>query len=356
MEDGDQKAVGEMNSSPNVAPTFQSARRSPGGKPPLPNMVDQPLVSVVMPVYNAGSYLRPAVESVLAQTYTNLEILIVDDGSTDGCLNQIKDLTDTRICLLPKPHAGRAAALNYALKRIAGEFFAIQDADDLSDPRRIELLLKPFLENPDLAAVFTGYDIILNERRMAPRFRFKSVEECRKDIENLRMPSHDPTAMFRRSLAGRFEFEETLKVGAGWDHILRVGEAFPMLVIGECLYSYRINTDSNTRADPMRRRNGVGLVLQRALKRRGCNESVETLLEAREEKSLNGREHGVVTHFMESVLDQRANSHPIHAIGTALSCARLHPFFPEYYKPLIYAIVPIQVIERYRSAKKCSRL
>jgi hypothetical protein len=162
--------------------------------------------------------------------------------------------------------------------------------------------------------------------------------------------------MFRRSLAERFEFEETLKVGAGWDHILRVGEAFPMLVIGECLYSYRINITSNTRADPTRRRNGVGIVLERAMKRRGCVASVEHLLEAREEKAFNGREHGVVTHFMESVLDQRTNSHPIHAIGTALSCARLHPLVPAYYKPLIYAIVPIVLIERYRSAKKCSRL
>jgi hypothetical protein len=305
-----------------------------------------------MPVYNAGNYLRPAMESVLAQTYTNLEILIVDDGSTDGCLKQVEDLTDARIRLLPKRHAGRAAALNYALKRISGEFFAIQDADDLSDPRRIEIQIRPFLENPALAAVFTGYDIILNGARMAPRYRFKSVEECRDVIQNLRMPSHDPTAMFRRSLAGNFEFEESLKVGAGWDHILRVGEVHPMLVIGECLYSYRINTTSNTRADPVRRQKGIGTVLERALRRRGSNAAVETLLEAQEEKGFNGREHGVVTHFMESVLDQRANSHPIKAIGTALSCACMHPLSPEYYKPLIYSIVPIRAIVRYRSEKE----
>ncbi|MBI3853203.1 MAG: glycosyltransferase family 2 protein [Verrucomicrobia bacterium] len=312
-----------------------------------------PLVSILVPVYNAGSYLRPALKSVLAQTYTNLEVLIVDDGSTDGCLGEIEDLTDSRIRLLRKEHSGRAATLNYALKQISGEFFAIQDADDLSDLRRIERQVRPFLEDSSLAAVFTGYDIILNEKRMAPRYRHKSIEECRNDIQDFRMPSHDPTAMFRWSLAGRFEFEETLQVGAGWDHILRVGETFPMLVIGECLYSYRISPTSNTRTDPMRRRKGVGIVLERALNRRGSNVCSATLLQAREEKAFNGREHGVVTHFMESVLDQKADRKASNAIRTAWSCARLHPLTPEYYKPLVYSVVPTLVIKCYRSAKKC---
>src|SRR5688500_6881375 len=100
--------------------------------------MNEPLVSILMPVYNAGEYLRPAVDSVLCQTHSNLEILIVDDGSTDGCSQQIAGLKDTRIRLFQRPHAGRPAALNHGLKQMSGEFFAIQDADDLSDPRRIE--------------------------------------------------------------------------------------------------------------------------------------------------------------------------------------------------------------------------
>jgi glycosyltransferase involved in cell wall biosynthesis len=67
----------------------------------------QPLVSVIMCVYNAGGYLRPAIESVLAQTYGNLELLIVDDGSTDGCMEEVGDLlADPRVRVIRQANAG----------------------------------------------------------------------------------------------------------------------------------------------------------------------------------------------------------------------------------------------------------
>ena len=87
-----------------------------------------PLVSVLMPVFNAGEYLRPALESVLKQTYSHLEIIIIDDGSTDGCMDSIKDLTDQRLRLCYQPNAGRTSALNRGLEMLSGEFYATQDA------------------------------------------------------------------------------------------------------------------------------------------------------------------------------------------------------------------------------------
>ena len=68
--------------------------------------MDNPLVSVVICVHNAGEYLRDAVLSITRQTYTNIEILIYDDGSTDGCLSTIDDIRDSRIRIFHLPHRG----------------------------------------------------------------------------------------------------------------------------------------------------------------------------------------------------------------------------------------------------------
>src|SRR5262249_9575451 len=146
--------------------------------------------------YNGGDFLRPSVESILRQTYVNLEVLLVDDGSTDGCFATIQDLLDPRIRILRQENRGKPAALNYALAELRGAFYAVQDADDLSHPRRIEKQLECMREHPDVAAVFCGYDLILNGRRVAPRFAPKNHLQCRSDIEKMAMPGHDPTAMY----------------------------------------------------------------------------------------------------------------------------------------------------------------
>ena len=118
---------------------------------------EAPLVTIVMCVYNAGEYLRPSLLSVVGQTYRNLDILIVDDGSTDGCFESIQDLlSDVRIRITRQANAGKPVAFNRALDMIRGEFYAIQDADDISHPDRIEKQVRAFLDKPELAAVFCG--------------------------------------------------------------------------------------------------------------------------------------------------------------------------------------------------------
>ena len=130
-------------------------------------MHNEPLVTVLIPVFNAGPYLRSAVESVLAQTYQNLEVIVIDDGSTDGCIETIKHLQDARIKIVQQANAGKAAAVNRGLELAQGEFFLIQDADDLCYPLRVERQLKRLLAEPALAAVFVGNDIVMGKTRFA---------------------------------------------------------------------------------------------------------------------------------------------------------------------------------------------
>lgn len=96
-----------------------------------------PTVSVLLPVFNAGKFLEEAVKSVLCQTYTSFELLILDDGSTDGCTDFMKGIEDDRIRLIKRKH-NYIATLNYGLRAARGKYIARMDADDAMFPNRLE--------------------------------------------------------------------------------------------------------------------------------------------------------------------------------------------------------------------------
>lgn len=103
---------------------------------------DSPLISVIIPVYNGEKFLRQCLESVGEQTYRNIEIVVVDDGSTDGSCNIISDMAihDRRIKLLKQENCGPSAARNRGIDNARGEFLTFVDADDRVDPRYVEVL------------------------------------------------------------------------------------------------------------------------------------------------------------------------------------------------------------------------
>ena len=102
-----------------------------------------PKVSVIMPTYNAAPFLPRAIESVCAQTLTDWELIIVDDGSTDGTVGVIRDyLTDPRIRFLQNPqNMGPSDARNRALEVATGQWIALLDADDWYEPQRLEKMV-----------------------------------------------------------------------------------------------------------------------------------------------------------------------------------------------------------------------
>ncbi len=116
----------------------------------------KPLITLAMPVHNAGRYLRPAVVSVLQQTFPDWELIIIDDGSLDGAVEAIRDIHDARIKVLSDGmNKGLAARLNEAIDLARGRYFARMDADDISYPDRLAKQLTLLEQNPeiDLCAV-----------------------------------------------------------------------------------------------------------------------------------------------------------------------------------------------------------
>lgn len=126
------------------------------------NSNEPPLVSVMICAYNGEKYISQTIDSVLSQTYKNIEIVIVDDGSQDSTLKIVREyqLRDKRIVLYTQNHEGFAAARNKAFKEAKGEWIAIIDHDDLCYPSRIEKQLLLTKLYPDADFIFSNTDYI----------------------------------------------------------------------------------------------------------------------------------------------------------------------------------------------------
>ncbi len=120
-----------------------------------PGHTDPRLVSVIIPTYNCPGFLTAAIESVLAQTYTELEVVVVDDGSTDNTAEVVRGF-ESRVRYVYQDNAGTAAARNTGIKAARGEVIAFLDHDDLWLPEKLELQLPMLREDKSIGMVFCG--------------------------------------------------------------------------------------------------------------------------------------------------------------------------------------------------------
>lgn len=126
---------------------------------------NKPLVSVVIPVYNAEKYIKESLESILNQTYAKLEIIVCNDGSTDKSVNIVQQYKDNRIKIMDAPqNAGISSTLNRGVRACTGKYIAIMDADDWSYPERIEKQVQLMENNPDV--VLSSGDMDMCDEKM----------------------------------------------------------------------------------------------------------------------------------------------------------------------------------------------
>lgn len=147
--------------------------------------MDSPTVSVLLTVYNGEPYLQETVESVLKQTCENFELVIINDGSTDGTAEVLAQIDDNRIRLFNQPNRGRPQALNRGLMKCRGEYVAIIDDDDLADPHRLERQVSVLENRPEIDILGSWF-----ERR--------NETKTPETIETVETPESDAT--IRRSL------------------------------------------------------------------------------------------------------------------------------------------------------------
>lgn len=207
------------------------------------------LVSVVMPAYNAQCFVGEAIDSVLAQKHANLEIVVVDDGSTDGTADIVRSYGD-RVVYVRQENAGPARARNAAIARSRGEMIAIIDSDDLWVPGKLAKQVDFLLNNPEVGLVFGDMECF-NESGTVLRSAFEKLKFIPGDrpgiVANafarlLRYNTIPGNVLMRRTCYERVGgYDEELRRCEDWDLWIRIARLYPIGCIPEVLLRKRIH-------------------------------------------------------------------------------------------------------------------
>ena len=199
-------------------------------------MEKKPLVTVIIAVYNCEKYLAQAIESVLAQTYKAIEIIIIDDGSTDGSAEVAKSFLP-QIKYYFQENSGLAAALNQGISLSQGKLIAFLDSDDLWVADKLTYQMRVFASNPDLEAVFGHVR------------QFKSPELDEASKQSIQIPVEVIPGYFKGTMLIKREafervgwFDSQIKIGDFLDWYLRASEqSLKSLMLPEVVTKRRLH-------------------------------------------------------------------------------------------------------------------
>ncbi len=206
-------------------------------------------ISVLIPCYNAGKYIEEALDSILNQTYRNLEILLIDDGSSDNTKQIIIDYAARDGRIIPafnETNMGLIRTLNKGVKSATGKYIARMDADDVSALNRIEVILNAFLANPDLDVISAGYRFLTTkgviERRAYPK---ATLSKALRFVSFFCTPVNHPCVMARTEIFKENPFDEEYIHSEDYELFSRLlSKGYKFSNLNEPLYCLRMNPES----------------------------------------------------------------------------------------------------------------
>lgn len=211
-----------------------------------------PQVSVVIPTYNSSKYLSQAIDSVLAQTFSDLEVLVIDDGSTDDT-EQLVGRYSSPIKYIRQPNSGVSIARHRGIAESVGRYVAFLDADDIWLPHKLERQLGELKNNPGFRACYSTFRVV--DANLRP-LEINRVERQGSTLEDLLTAGNvvgtPSTVLCERalllSIAG---FDPDLSYGADWDLWIRLAVLTEFLWIDEPLINYRQHGNNMSRNVPL---------------------------------------------------------------------------------------------------------
>jgi glycosyltransferase involved in cell wall biosynthesis len=213
-------------------------------------MDNQPLVSVILPVYNAERFLRMAIESILNQSYRNIELIIVNDCSKDESLNIANEYGkhDSRVIVKSNfVNLKLAKTLNRAISLSNGKYLARMDADDISAPTRIEKQVRAMEENQNIAVV--GCDIAIideNDRAIGFRKYLEFDKEIKKKLFFFSPFCHPAIMIRRKAIDSAGVYDHLYNPAEDYELYFRLGAVGNFMNLKEVLFTYRIVENSMT--------------------------------------------------------------------------------------------------------------
>jgi glycosyltransferase involved in cell wall biosynthesis len=233
-----------------------------------------PTVSILLPFYNARRYLAGAARSMLAQTFEDFELLLMDDGSSDGSKAIADELaaTDPRVRVISGPNKGRSRTLNEGIALAQGEFIARMDADDLSLPTRLQRQVEYLREHPECVCVGTRVTLIdpYDSPLSTPEHKLTHDEIDAELLRGIGWAIVHPAATMRtdavRRVGGyRAQFNDSEDL----DLFLRLGEVGRLANLPEPLVQYRQHFESASFVNHEGQWNQKARIITEAYERRG---------------------------------------------------------------------------------------
>jgi glycosyltransferase involved in cell wall biosynthesis len=216
------------------------------------------LISIIMPMRNAQAYVREALQSLQAQANVALEVIVIDDGSTDRSAEIVNEIarSDPRIKMIPGPRKGIAAALNAGLAVAQGEYFCRCDADDWYPADRLAWQLDLMRQKPDIGAVCAMFLMVTaSGRRITEQTWRRDASDVTDDIRRGVARTHLCTFMVRmRHVRDLGAFRDYFIGTEDSDFVLRLGEVCRVWYDPRLSYLYRLHGESITHTQPSAQR------------------------------------------------------------------------------------------------------
>ena len=198
-----------------------------------------PKVSVIVPAYNAMAFLPQAVESVLDQTFSDFEIIIVDDGSSDEIVPWVKQLGALQINLVSQPHQGRSTALNHGIRLSRGEYIAFLEADDFWESTKLEKQLALFERDSELGLVDSWVVVVDEQENLLCQIAHSFTGNVWLEMLEANLIACGSSPIVRRQCFDVGEFTHDMQGFEGWHLWTRIAAHYPFSVVKEPLVQQR---------------------------------------------------------------------------------------------------------------------
>lgn len=301
------------------------------------------LVSVVVPLYNAQPYISQALRSILQEQTVPLEVIVVDDGSTDGSIAKVQQIQDARLKLVSNQGHGIADALNTGLALAKGEFFGRCDADDLYPNPRIAQQVQWLQQHSEFGAVCGGYAAIDSKGQLLVQFRSTAIaQEITAELNAGVTRTHFCTYTLRteilRSLGG---FRPYFVTGEDIDLQLRLSEVCRVWYESSIHYFYRLHQTSITHTRSSQEREFFDTVArQLQLQRQTCGQDdLQLGTPPVPPRPANGSTLTAAEHIQNFLLWRAWCEHQAgkkwQAVQTGLHSALVFPYSPVTWKSVV---------------------
>lgn len=303
------------------------------------------MITVILPVYNGKKYIAQAIDSVLKQSYSAFELIIVNDGSTDDTESEISKFKDDRIKYITQSNQGPSAARNKGMSIAKGKYFAFIDADDLYEPNKIEEQVEILNNHKEAYVVYNGYfevdENLTKIRDVKPEY----VNECRSNLLAMMLfrpiISCPASIMIRRDCYDKgLKYNSIYKHGDDYDFLINLLKYYNFYYIDKPLYNYRKHKSNLTNQLEVQNNAEINIVktftdneIENIVNKSNFSEYNKKLLKAK--IFLKREQHLLSLRFFKECLKEKTDPIPWYYIGICNYRENRYDFAEQAFKEAI---------------------